>query len=286
MSGCCPSAPALKRRAGKLSRGPLSLAFVKGDHEAVRRYGDAGLPVLRRLGDSVVLAGTLGIMGNSALALGDFDRAGALTAEAVEVGRRSGDLMTASYAHYCAGVVFAWHGELDEGRAPDRGERARGPSARERPQRRELDKGARRDCAGSKRPRAGTPPLRGEPRAASHTRRSLGDLPLAHQPCAYIREERSRHGVAPGRGERRDRAEDRATGQVSSSTSRFAPGWPLRRIASERAVRLYAYASTLRGSVGTHPSEVAWPDPAQQIDHLRTVLGEEAFADAWARDAR
>ena len=72
-----------------------SLAFVKGDHEAVRRYGEASLPVLRRLGDDVGhFAGTLGLMATSALALGDLDRARALAEEALEVGRRSGDLMT------------------------------------------------------------------------------------------------------------------------------------------------------------------------------------------------
>ena len=45
------------------ARGPralamaASLAFVQGDHEAVRRYGDASLPVLRRLGDDVAARG-------------------------------------------------------------------------------------------------------------------------------------------------------------------------------------------------------------------------------------
>ncbi len=59
-------------------------------------------------------AGTLGAMSVSALALGDLDRARALAEEAVEVGRRSGDRMTESYARFSAGVVLAWRGELDE----------------------------------------------------------------------------------------------------------------------------------------------------------------------------
>jgi hypothetical protein len=43
---------------------------VNGDHEAVRRYGDASLPVLRRLPEDVGrLAGVLGLMAQSALAL-------------------------------------------------------------------------------------------------------------------------------------------------------------------------------------------------------------------------
>jgi hypothetical protein len=60
-----------------------------------------------------------------------------------------------------------------------------------------------------------------------------------------------------------------------------------RRAAAEdrrkQAVRLYACASAFRGSLGSHPSEVGWPDPTRQIAHLRSALGEEAFAEAWAQ---
>ena len=51
----------------------------------------------------------------------------------------------------------------------------------------------------------------------------------------------------------------------------------------DRAVRLYARAHALRGSVGTHPSEVAWPDPKTAIAQLRSALSEEAFAEAWTQ---
>ena len=50
----------------------------------------------------------------------------------------------------------------------------------------------------------------------------------------------------------------------------------------ERAVSLYASASALHGSVGTHPSEVGWPDPETAVAELRSALTEEAFAEAWA----
>src|SRR5688500_1144019 len=72
-------------RAKALAR-TASLAYVKGDYEAVGRDGAASLPVLRRLGDNVGLAATLGLMAPSAMSLGDSDRARALTEEAVEVG--------------------------------------------------------------------------------------------------------------------------------------------------------------------------------------------------------
>ena len=51
----------------------------------------------------------------------------------------------------------------------------------------------------------------------------------------------------------------------------------------ERAVRLYACANALRGSVGTHRSEVAWPDPETAVDQLRSALGEPAFDEAWTQ---
>ena len=51
----------------------------------------------------------------------------------------------------------------------------------------------------------------------------------------------------------------------------------------ERAVRLYACANALRGPVGTHPSEVHWPDPETAVAQLRTTLDEHAFAHAWTQ---
>ena len=93
---------------------------------------------------------------------------------------------------------------------------------------------------------------------------------------------RPRHGAAPGRGERRDRAEDgRPPGLVFNFE--VCAGLAAAEGRPERAVRLYACASVLRGSVGTHPSEVGWPDPDTAVAELRSTLGEEAFAEAWAQ---
>ena len=35
--------------------------------------------------------------------------------------------------------------------------------------------------------------------------------------------------------------------------------------------------------MGSHPSEVGWPDPDTAVAELRSALGEEAFAEAWAQ---
>jgi len=48
-----------------------------------------------------------------------------------------------------------------------------------------------------------------------------------------------------------------------------------------RAARLYACASALRESVGSHAVEVGWHDHELHAARLRSVLGEEAFAEAW-----
>ena len=136
-------------------RGAASLSFVQGDHEAVRRYGEEGLPALRRMDR---LTGTLGLMAVSALALGDLDRASALAEEGLEVGRRSGPPGAVVCALLRRCRVCLARGAR-RGRAPDRGERARGTAARERPQRCELGQGTRRHCVGPGRPRAGASPL-------------------------------------------------------------------------------------------------------------------------------
>ena len=269
-------------RAHGLSR-TASLAFVKGDHEAVRRYGDAGLPVLRQLGDTVVLAGTLGMMGNSALALGDFDRARALTEEAVEVGRRSGDLMTASYAHYCAGVVSVWSGELEEGEGLIE----------------ESVRGARQT---------------GNLRSVASWTRALGGVALARRDYARARllfeESLALHrtlddpwGISHSLTSLalvllgvRDDDGVRSLVAESVALELKVGDWPglvfnLEVCASlavaearpERAVRLYACANDLRGSVGTHPSEVAWPNPKTAVGQLRYALSEHAFAEAWTQ---
>ena len=50
------------------------------------------------------------------------------------------------------------------------------------------------------------------------------------------------------------------------------------------AIRLYARAALLREVAGAWLHyELGWPDPTPDIDNLRARVGEEAFADQWAR---
>ena len=51
----------------------------------------------------------------------------------------------------------------------------------------------------------------------------------------------------------------------------------------ERAVRLYAGASVLRESIGAIRTTSPGPTPRRGVAPLRDALGEEAFAEAWAK---
>ena len=268
-------------RAKALSR-TASLAFVTGDHEAVCRYGDASLSVFRRLGDDADLVYTLGLIGNSALALGDIDLAHSAIEEAVGVARGSGDPMIESYAHYNAGVVRAWHGELDEA------ERLIEESVR------------------------GAGQL-GNIRSVANWGRSLGGIALARRDYASARSRfeeslelhrtlddswgisHSLTSLALLLVEARDGDAARRLVAESVALELKSGDWPgivfnlevCARLAAEdgdhhRAVRLYACASSLRGPVGTHPSGVGWPNPEAHAADLRSAFDEEAFAEAWA----
>ena len=121
-----------------------------------------------------------------------------------------GDEMTESYAHYCAGVVYAWRGELDEAErlleVSVRGARRLGNLRSVASWTRALGG----DCARSPRLRASMPPLRGEPRTAPHARRPLGHLPRPLEPRPRVRRgARLRSRAAPSCRERRPGAEDR-----------------------------------------------------------------------------
>ena len=90
-----------------------SLASPQGDHETVCRLIEASLPVHRALGDDVVVAISLALLGLSELAQGDVERARALTQEGLVLARRTRDLPTEAMLLANVGVVLAATGDLD-----------------------------------------------------------------------------------------------------------------------------------------------------------------------------
>jgi tetratricopeptide (TPR) repeat protein len=259
-----------------------SLALHDGDHDAVRRHLETSLPVFRRLGDEGLLACYLGVLGTSAIQLGDITRALALTQEGLEVARRSSEPVVEANAHFTAGLALGWSGELDAAE-------------------RELEESVR----GARR--------LGNIRSAGNWLRALGSVWLVR--CDY---EKARphleESLAIGRSVRDTRSiahcltnlallaldgneYELARRLVSESISLTRKSGELWGTASNlelcaslataaddpaRAARLAACASALREEVGFDPCELGWPEPELQVALVRSVLGEEAFAAAWA----
>ena len=260
-----------------------SLALVQGDHEAVLRFGESSLPVLRRVGAVGEEASLLGPMSVSALAFGDGERARRLALAGVEAARRSGDPMIGAYAGFSLGVVRAWHGDLEEA------ERLLQESVQEANR-----LGNVRSVANWSRILGGMAAARGD----SESARTLIEQSLAlhrtlDDPWGTSHALSSLALVMVGAADAD--AARRLVGE-SISIERDVGDLPglifnlevcARLAASEgrrtRAVRLYAGASGVGEAMGfrRHASEVDWTDRERDIEELRSLLGEEAFADAW-----
>jgi len=258
-----------------------SLAYMQGDLNALRRFGEESLPVLRELGTDQEVANILAVLGQSALAQGDAERGRTLTVEGLELARRSGDLSTQAMLLANAGVALAALGELDEA------ERMLDESVR-----RAREVGNIRGIGNWLRCLGGIALARGDYERARPLfeeslaiLRSLADSlgmaqSLAH--VALVAVERGAGGVA-----RQLLEESISLGRDSGPRPGFAPSLEvLARLAVDdgrpaRAARLYALASSHRDSFGGTLMEVGWPDAAPQIDRIRGTLGEEAFAEAW-----
>lgn len=260
-----------------------SLALFQGDNEAVRRFGEESLPVLRRAGEDVKIAGTLGVMAVSSLALGEPDHARALAEEALEIALGTGDLVAKTMAGFSVGVVLASRGEFDE--AERLIEKSVGGA-------RQL--GNVRSVANFLRVLGGIAVARGDSARARDLfeeslalHRTLDDTwgtSHALSRLGLVLLQLHEHEAA-----RRLVAESIAIEQKSGDRPglifnfEVLAGLAAAENRGTRAARLYACAAELRESAGTHPAEVGWPDPAERVARLQTKLGEERFSEAWAQ---
>jgi predicted ATPase/DNA-binding SARP family transcriptional activator len=258
-----------------------SLALMQGDHEAVRRFGEASLLVHRRVGDEQEVASMLGVLVLSSLATGEVDRAHELAEEGLEVARRTGDLSIEAYAAMSAGVVLAHRGELEEA------ERLLGESVRLA---RQL--GNVRSVAMWTRALGGIALTRGDyPKArmlleeSLDIHRTLGDpWGISHSLSRLALVSLETHDMdASRRLAAESLAIERETGDRPGQIFNFEVLGTLAASVGrpERAVRLYACASVLRELVGSHIVEPGWPDHQHHVGRLRSELGAEAFAEAW-----
>ena len=258
-----------------------SLAAMQGDHEAVRLFGEASLLVFRRVADDQEVALMLGVLCLSALATGDVDRAHELAEEGLVVARRTGDLSTEAYAAMHAGYALAHRGELDLA------ERFLEESVRAA---RQL--GNIRSVAMWIRALGGIALTRGDyPKARLLLEESLDIHRTLVDPWG-ISHSLSRLAlvsleVHDNDASRRLAAEslaiERETGDRPGQLFNLEvlAGLAAAEGRPERAVRLYACASVLREAVGSHAVEPGWPDHEHNVHDLCSVLGAEAFAEAW-----
>ena len=261
-----------------------SLALVQADHEAVRRFGELSLPVLRDLGDDRTVASRARAPGDVALAFGDGDRARALTEEGLEVARRAGDLTMEASARYNVGVVLAWRGELDEAESlveeSVRGARRLGDVRNVANRLRALG-----GIAVARGDHARARPLFEESLAIHRTLDDPWGIAHSLSRLAYVLDGRdhdtSRRLIAES-VELELKQGDRVGLVFNLET---CAGLAAAEGRHERAVRLYAGASVLREAIGSHPYDVAWPDPGHegQVAALRSALGEEAFTEVWTQ---
>ena len=184
------------------------MAIVQGDHEAVRRFGEASL--LGRFAGRETTPGivgrSVGLMGDSALALGDLDRANDSHRRRLARSRGERAICSAeAYACQCGRMcALAHRGEFDEGeRLIEEGVRGARQLGNIRSVAK-LDEGARRDRAGPGRLRAeAQAAARREPRTPPDARRAhggsihslstararhRGDATTKTAPCAWLAE--------------------------------------------------------------------------------------------------
>ena len=191
--------------------------------------------------------------------------------------------MTETHARYNVGVVLAWRGELDEAESlieeSVRGARQLGDVRNVANWLRALG-----GIAVARGDHARARPLFEESLALHRTLDDTTGISRALSRLAYVLDGRdhdtSRRLIAES-VEIELKTADRAGLVLNLET---CAGLAAAERRPERAARLYAAASILRESIGRHPYDVGWPHPDHErhVADLRSMLGEEAFAEIWA----
>ncbi|MDQ3161631.1 MAG: winged helix-turn-helix domain-containing protein [Actinomycetota bacterium] len=258
-----------------------TIAIVQGDHDAVRRFLEASLPVHRKLGDDRRVASSLAVLCASAVATGDADKALALAEEGLAVARRSGDPSMEAMLLFNVGMAHGWRRELEEAE-----------SAIEESVRKARQGGNVTSVANWLRALGSISVARCDwEQARAHFEESLDLGRELGQPwcishslsnLALVAQETRDYDTA-----RRLLAESIAIEQEGGERLGLAANLEVygRLAAAQdhpvRAAHLYGCASVLRESVGVDACELGWPDPEPHVARLRDALGAEAFAEAW-----
>jgi predicted ATPase/DNA-binding SARP family transcriptional activator len=260
------------------------LAYYQGDFDAVHRYFEASLPIFREEGNEFFLARSLAILTMAVVAEGDADAARALSEEALEIARRTQDRSSEMYALSHLGAVLAVQGELDAAQC-----------ALEESVRIAHELGNLRSIAHWTKALGGIALLGNEyPQARELFEQCLAIYRRLDDAWGILGSVSSLALVAleehDNETARRLLDESLVLLRKSGHHYRAAKSLELSaRLAAaqnrnQRAVCLYGAASVARASMGALAFEgEVWPDPAPAIARLRSVLGEPAFDETWAR---
>ena len=257
-----------------------SMSFVLGDFETARRMLEESLPVHRRVGDARMIANTLGLL---SVICGDADLALALSLEALEVARNGDDPDQEGHALWHVGVALAAVGELDDA------ERVLAEAVSFA-----ASRGNLRSVGSWQKTLAGVAIIRGDQARAwrlleeslaihrdlddawgvSHSLSNLSFLALEAGDADTARTLLSEALAI----ERESGHQPRLANALEMAARLAAVDGKL-----ALAIRLYARAALLREHVRGLTFEVGWPDPTPNLDDLRSRVGEETFAEEWAR---
>jgi predicted ATPase/DNA-binding SARP family transcriptional activator len=260
------------------------LAYYQGDFDGVHRYLEASVPIFSELGDDINLWISLDILTLTALAEGDADAARAVAEEVVAITRRMHDPSTEMYALAHLGAVLMVQRELDGAQ-----------SAFEESARRARKLGNLRSVGHWTKALGGVAILRNDyPRARELFEQSLAIYRSLEDTWGILGSVSSLALVAleEGHNETAGRLIDESLELLRRSGHHYRVPKSLElsaRLATaqthdRRAARLYGAASVFHESIaaGMFEGEV-WPDPVPHIAHVRSVLGEQAFDEAWAQ---
>ena len=261
-----------------------SLTLLQGDGETARRLLEESLTVHRRNGDARMVAYALGLLVRPAIAAGEIDSALALAREALGVARGGPSPYMESAALWLVGVCLAARGELDDA---------------ERTIEEAIDLarklGNARSVGSALMSLGGLALMRGDHERARRlfdeslaVLRSLDDAwgisnslaNLAFLALEAGDAETAHILLAEALAIERDIGDHPVLANALEMSARLAAGEGHPAL----SIRLYARAVLLREIVGVwREFELGLPDPMSHIADLRSRVGEETFAEEWAR---
>jgi predicted ATPase len=267
------------RAAAQLSAGRC--AMVQGDFDALDRFVGASLPVHRRLGDDHSVSFALGIWGLSLNARGDREQGQSLLAEALETARRSGDTWNEARTLCYIGILAAAEDLTKARHLLEEGLRG----TRELGDLRGVG-WVLASLAGVALAAGDSARARARLEEALALNRELGDTWGIAQQLESLGSLSMEDGDLPAARQLLDEsleaARDAHYRPLMAASLESLARLALAERRPDRAACLFGSASVLRERVAAHPMQTARASQDSHLDAVRSALGEEGFAEAFA----